>query len=123
MSEADKMLYEIGYEKVETNVDNLLEYEKQFPSYSKFIRFDLLDRTFTSFYYGIDMQSYLNMQELQAINMKVEELRMDIAETKRNIEYWENEVQQALKENDIMKAVGCRILANNLRKDIGESEI
>lgn len=74
MSEADKMLYEIGYEKVETNVDNLLEYEKQFPSYSKFIRFDLLDRTFTSFYYGIDMQSYLNMQELQAINMKAKEL-------------------------------------------------
>ena len=68
------MLYEIGYEKVETNVDNLLEYEKQFPSYSKFIRFDLLDRTFTSFYYGIDMQSYLNMQELQAINMKAKEL-------------------------------------------------
>jgi len=74
MSEADKMLDEIGYEKVETNVDNLLEYEKQFPEYSKFIRFDLLDRTFTSFYYGIDMQSYLNMQELQAINKKCEEL-------------------------------------------------
>ena len=76
MSEADKMLYEIGYEKVETNVDNLLEYKKQFPSYSKFIRFDLLDGTFTSFYYGIDMQSYLNMQELQAINKKIEELKL-----------------------------------------------
>lgn len=46
-----------------------------------------------------------------------------IAETKKNIKYWENEVQQALKENDIMKAVGCRVLANNLRKEIGESEL
>ena len=44
----------------------------------------------------------------------------NIEETKKNIEYWENEVQQALKENNIMKAVSCRVLANNLRKDIGE---
>ena len=49
--------------------------------------------------------------------------KRDIEETRKNIEAWENEVQQALKENDIMKAVGCRILANNLRKDIGESEL
>lgn len=46
-----------------------------------------------------------------------------IEETRKNIEYWENEVQEALKENDIMKAVGCRILANNLRESIGESEL
>lgn len=45
-----------------------------------------------------------------------------IQETKKNIEYWENEVQQALKENDIMKAVGCRVLADKLRKDIGENK-
>lgn len=44
----------------------------------------------------------------------------NIEETKKNIEYWENEVKQALRENNIMKAVGCRVLANNLRKDIGE---
>lgn len=44
----------------------------------------------------------------------------NIEETKKNIEYWENEVKQALEENNIMKAVGCRVLANNLRKDIGE---
>lgn len=48
---------------------------------------------------------------------------LDIEETKKNIEYWENEVQKALKENDINKAIGCRILANNLRKDIGEESI
>lgn len=44
----------------------------------------------------------------------------DIEETKKNIEYWESEVQQALKENNIMKAIGCRVLANDLRKDIGD---
>lgn len=44
----------------------------------------------------------------------------NIEETKKNIEYWENEVKYALRENNIMKAVGCRVLANNLRKDIGE---
>ena len=44
----------------------------------------------------------------------------NIEEIKKNIDYWESEVQEALKEEDIMKAVGCRILANNLRKDIGE---
>lgn len=47
----------------------------------------------------------------------------NVEETKKNIEYWESEVQQALKGNDIMKAVVCRVLANNLRKDIGEKEI
>ncbi len=44
----------------------------------------------------------------------------DIEEVKKNINYWEGEVQKALKEGDIMKAVGCRVLANNLRKDIEE---
>lgn len=43
-----------------------------------------------------------------------------IEETKKNIEYWENEVQKALEENNINKAIGCRILANNLRESIGE---
>lgn len=47
----------------------------------------------------------------------------NIEETKKNIEYWENEVKQALRENNIMKAVGCRVLVNNLRKEIGEKEI
>lgn len=47
----------------------------------------------------------------------------NIEKTKKNIEYWESEVQKALKENNIMKAVGCRVLANNLRRDIGEEEI
>ena len=44
----------------------------------------------------------------------------EIKETEKNIEYWENEVQKALKENNIMKATGCRVLANKLREEIGE---
>lgn len=75
MSEADKMFEELGYKKIETDGDNLLEYKKQFPGYSKFIRFDLLDRIFTSFYYMSNMQPYLNIKELQAINMKCKELK------------------------------------------------
>lgn len=59
------------------------------------------------------------MSEQMSEQMSEEKLE----ETKKNIEYWENEVQIALKEKDIMKAVGCRILANNLRKDIGEKEV
>ena len=47
----------------------------------------------------------------------------NIEETKKNIESWENEVQEALKNDDIIKAVGCRVLANHLRKSIGEKEI
>lgn len=45
-----------------------------------------------------------------------------IEETKKNIEYWESEVQKALKENNINKAIGCKILANKLREDIGEDK-
>lgn len=41
-------------------------------------------------------------------------------EIKEDIDYWENEVQKALKENNINKAIGCRILANKLRENIGE---
>ena len=47
----------------------------------------------------------------------------NIEEIKKNIDYWESEAQEAIKEADIMKAVACRVLANNLRRDIGEKEI
>lgn len=43
-------------------------------------------------------------------------------EVQKNIDYWENEVQKALLENNINKAIGCRILANKLREDL-ESEL
>ena len=55
-----------------------IEYRKQKENCCKFIKFDLIDKAFTSFYYIIpDRHSYLTMQELQAINEKVKELRMD----------------------------------------------
>ena len=44
-------------------------------------------------------------------------------EIKKNIELWEDEVQKALQENDIMKACMCRVLANKLREDIGGERI
>ena len=47
-------------------------------------------------------------------------MNKELEETQRNIEYWESEVQKALKENNINKAIGCRILANKLRESIGE---
>lgn len=72
---ADEMLEELGYKKLEEN-DYYIEYRKQGKDYSKFIKFDLMDKSFTSFYYVVpDKQAYLAMQELQAINKKVEELR------------------------------------------------
>lgn len=72
---ADEMFEELGY-KLETNEDYLLEYKKQLSDCSRFIRFDLYDKTFTTFYYIAphDNQSYFDMQELQAINKKVKEL-------------------------------------------------
>ena len=47
----------------------------------------------------------------------------EIEETKKNIEYWESEVQQAIKEKDINRAVFCGILANKLREQIEEETI
>lgn len=44
-------------------------------------------------------------------------------ENEKNIEFWEDEVQKALKDNDIMKAVGCRILANHLREKNGKDKV
>lgn len=44
---------------------------------------------------------------------------MNEKEAIENIEYWESEVEKALAENNINKAIGCRILANKLREDIG----
>lgn len=43
-------------------------------------------------------------------------------ETKKNIEFWEKEVQKHLDNGDIMQAVGCRVLTNNLREQIRRGE-
>ena len=45
---------------------------------------------------------------------------MSKTETEKNIDFWEEEVQKALKEDNINRAIGCRILANKLREDIKE---
>ena len=71
---ADKMFEELGYKFFEEN-DYFIEYKNKLDNCSKFIRFELLEKIFTSFYYVVpDRQSYITMQELKAINMKVEEL-------------------------------------------------
>lgn len=44
-------------------------------------------------------------------------------ETEKNIQFWENEVQKHLKNNDIMQAVGCRLLANHLREKNGKDKV
>lgn len=48
-----------------------------------------------------------------------EEEKKDV---KNNIENWENEKQRYLDNGDIMSAIMCEILAENLRKEIGESK-
>lgn len=45
-----------------------------------------------------------------------------IEERKKNIEFWESEVQRFLDKGDIMSATWCRVLANNLREEIGGEE-
>ena len=70
MSEADNMLKELGYEDLsdETGFGCIKLYGK----YDKRIGF-YNDKTFTVYGY-LDGFEYLDMQELQAINMKCKEL-------------------------------------------------
>lgn len=48
--------------------------------------------------------------------MKMEDDERKVIE--KNIILWENEVQKHLDNGDIMQACMCRILSNNLRKDL-----
>lgn len=43
-------------------------------------------------------------------------------ETKKNIQFWESEKQTYLDKGDVMSAVWCEVLADNLRKEIGKSK-
>lgn len=43
-------------------------------------------------------------------------------ETRKNIKFWEKEKQRHLDDGNIMSAVMCEILAENLRKEIGENK-
>ena len=72
---ADEMFKNLGY-KIFEESDYFIEYQNKLDNCSKFIRFDLIEKIFTSFYYVVpDKQSYITMQELKAINMKCEELK------------------------------------------------
>lgn len=69
-----RCLKNYGYKIFEEN-DYFIEYQNKLDNCSKFIRFDLIEKIFTSFYYVVpDKQSYITMPELKAINKKVEEL-------------------------------------------------
>ncbi len=50
------------------------------------------------------------------------ENEIKVEEIKKSIDYWESEVKRNLDKGDVMSATMCRILANNLRKDIGLPE-
>ena len=72
MSEADKMLEELGYVKIIENNIKIL-YEKEGRFWDKEISFDLIDKQIRVEMSAGDSEP-ITMQELQAINMKCKEL-------------------------------------------------
>ena len=70
MSEADKMLYEIGYRKIQVERNSIVYINIK---YNEKIEFDL-DYKQIICETNIGTSFPLTMQELQAINKKVEEL-------------------------------------------------
>lgn len=70
---ADEMFKELGYEKIiESNVR--IDYEREGLYFDKEIVFGLIDKIICV-ELGTGESTNINMQELQAINKKVEELR------------------------------------------------
>lgn len=81
MSEADKMLDELGYKKIEDKYNIDFNKRYNFTNGDKIqeqIRFCKLDKYIHienfNFNSGISFGKFLDMQELQAINMKCKEL-------------------------------------------------
>lgn len=72
MSEADEMFEKLGYRKIIDNSDTI-QYEFEGFYMDNEIRFDLKARTIIKEYSNGESQE-ISMQELQAINKKVEEL-------------------------------------------------
>lgn len=72
MSEADKMLEKLGYEKIIENNIKIL-YEKEGRFWDKEISFDLTDKQIRVEMSTGDSEP-ITMQELQAINKKCKEL-------------------------------------------------
>ena len=87
MSKADKMLEELGYRKVsylvKSSIDlgNKICYEKNYGMAYLIFNFDIDKFTFGKVSENF-LPCYCTMQELQAINEKCKELRMDIEKWK-----------------------------------------
>lgn len=72
MSKADEMFEKLGYEKIiESNVR--IDYEKEGQFFDKEIVFELIDKIICV-ELGTGESANINMQELQAINLKCKEL-------------------------------------------------
>lgn len=73
MSNADEMLSKLGYKKIIDNKTKII-YDKKDEYFDKRIVFKLADKTVQV---GLDTYEIedINMQELQAINEKVKELK------------------------------------------------
>ena len=72
MKTADELFKELGYEIIINN-KTTLNYEKEGLYMDKEIVFELLDKSVTA-EYGTGECCHISMEELQAINKKVEEL-------------------------------------------------
>ena len=71
MSEADKMFEELGYEKIETDGDNLLEYKKQ------------LD---TSNYKVISLKFAVMQQQISEKDKRIQELEEELEEFNKQLD-------------------------------------
>ena len=90
MNEADKMFEELGYELTDKKIcPHSYRYIKEIDKFrTKEIVIEKSNKLITICYYKVDLQGYieplnlieyhLSLKELQAINKKVEELRMDM---------------------------------------------
>ena len=72
MSEADKILQDIGYEKIFENIVKI-GYEKEGQFFDKEIVFNKIDKNVVV-ELGTGESAPINIQELKAINKKCEEL-------------------------------------------------
>lgn len=77
MSNADKLFYELGYEKIEENDEYVLYLSKEFIGRKRKIRFWKDDKVFFNDLIENDKiisSVQIGMEELKAINMKCKEL-------------------------------------------------
>lgn len=92
MSEADKLFEELGYEKETYNPDVIYFTNKFIDT----IYFAFNKNTKKVCFIENNQAGDISMQELQAINKKVEELRMDIEEQ------WREKTLKDIQEGKVM---------------------